>query len=561
MEPTRNQFFSNDVLWLGRQQVEFDNAVRDLPTPSVKAVAKAFGLASGSGRKASEALRGWREVLEARHGAAAVSDAYVDTRRGEIHGGELFEAWNDAVKDGAHDDLERVRTACVELFKGGVAERERLGGVKTIMMQALCDYLRVDMEGATTPGTQASRGGSQRTPASERASGVSPTAPERAQGQPEEHRDMWAWAQRVEDLLARQQTTLNAVCGEVRQLQVTQEEFARLVGQRETGGAGGAAREGGARSGETPAEQVVAAIRALDATQPSGLKWTKEHEAQRTRAWAAAGLLKGPLGDAEAAASLDLLVLVVARLKGWGAAITAKGLERDGRGWAAVWKGASLQERVQMVRDAANLSARELTVEAQRRKKGREEKREDRRQKDATQPKQEEAGAQRAAGTAPVETAGLADAMLRAFSQGQQSVGANRGPAAAHVRAGGADVRERAAAHAGAMGSRTGPVRAAGVHGAVHATDAGTGAAVWTVPGVPDTPAVQWVAVGVWSTAAAGADGVHANAAGADGVRAAAGTRGGTDDGAGRRETAAPVHLFPLREAGTHRATLHGEPG
>ncbi len=77
-----------------------------------------------------------------------------------------------------------------------------------------------------------------------------------------------------------------------------------------------------------------------------------------------------------------------------------------------MWKGASLQERVQMVRNAANLSARELTVEAQRRKK-----REDRRQKDATQPKQEEAGAQRAAGTAPVEAA-----MLRAFSQGQQSV-------------------------------------------------------------------------------------------------------------------------------------------
>jgi hypothetical protein len=237
----------------------------------------------------------------------------------------LFEAWNNALKDGAHDNLERVRTACVELFKGGVTKRERLGRVKTIMMQALGDYLRVDVEGATTPGTQASRGGSQRTPASERASG-----PERTQGQSEEQRDMWARAQRVEDLLARQQTTLNAVCGEVRQLQVTQEEFARLVGQRETGRA---AREGGARSGETPAKQVVAAIRALDATQPAGLKWTK---AQRTRAWAAAGLLKGPLGDAEAAASLDLLVLVVARLKGWGAAITAKGLERDGRGWAAM---------------------------------------------------------------------------------------------------------------------------------------------------------------------------------------------------------------------------------
>ncbi len=166
----------------------------------------------------------------------------------------------------------------------------------------------------------------------------------------------------------------------------------------------------------------MAAIRALDATQPAGLKWTREHEAQRTRAWAAAGLLKGPLGDAEVAASPDLLVLVVARLKGWGAAITAKGLERDGRGWAAMWKGASLQERVQMVCNAANLSARELTVEAQRRKKGREEKREDRRKRDATQLKQEEAGAQRAPGTAPVETAGLADAMLRAFSQGQQSV-------------------------------------------------------------------------------------------------------------------------------------------
>ena len=81
MEPTRNQFLSNDVLWLGRQQVEFDNAVRDLPTGSVKAVARAFGLACGSGRKASEALRGWREALEARHGATAVSDAYVDTRR------------------------------------------------------------------------------------------------------------------------------------------------------------------------------------------------------------------------------------------------------------------------------------------------------------------------------------------------------------------------------------------------------------------------------------------------------------------------------------------------
>ncbi len=58
-----------------------DNAVRDLPTGSVKAVARAFVLACGSGRKASEALRGWREVLEARHGAAAVSNAYVDTRR------------------------------------------------------------------------------------------------------------------------------------------------------------------------------------------------------------------------------------------------------------------------------------------------------------------------------------------------------------------------------------------------------------------------------------------------------------------------------------------------
>ncbi len=100
----------------------------------------------------------------------------------------------------------------------------------------------------------------------------------------------------MEDLLARQQTTLNAVCGEVGRLQVTQEEFARLVGQRETGVAGGVAREGGARSGETPAEQVVAAIRALDATQPSGLKWTKEHKVHRTRAWAVAGLLKGPLG-------------------------------------------------------------------------------------------------------------------------------------------------------------------------------------------------------------------------------------------------------------------------
>jgi hypothetical protein len=179
--------------------------------------------------------------LVVRHRATAVSDAYVDTRRGEIHGGKLFEVWNDVVKDGAHDDLERVRTACVELFKGGVTERERLGGVKTIMMQALGDYLRVDVEGATTPGTQASRGGSQRAPASKRASGVSPTAPERTQGQPEEQRDMWAWAQWVEDLLVRQQTTLNAVRREVRRLQVTQEEFAGSVGQRETGGAGGAA--------------------------------------------------------------------------------------------------------------------------------------------------------------------------------------------------------------------------------------------------------------------------------------------------------------------------------
>ncbi len=171
----------------------------------------------------------------------------------------------------------------------------------------------------------------------------------------------------------------------------------------------------------------------------------------------AAGLLKGPLGDAEAAALLDLLVLVVARLKGWGAAITAKGLERDGRGWAAMWKGASLQERVQMVRDVANLSARELTVEAQRRKKGREEKREDRRQKDATQPKQEEAGAQRAAGTAPVETAGLLAGP--AERDASTRVGANRGPAAAHVRAVSTDARKQAAAHAGAMGSQTGPVR------------------------------------------------------------------------------------------------------
>jgi hypothetical protein len=70
-----------------------------------------------------------------------------------------------------------------------------------------------------------------------------------------------------------------------------------------------------------------------------------------------------------------------------------------------------------MVRDAASLTARELTVEAQRRKKGREEKREDRRQKETSQPKQEDAGAQRAAGTAPLETA-----MLQAFAQGQQSM-------------------------------------------------------------------------------------------------------------------------------------------
>jgi hypothetical protein len=347
MEPTTDQFLRNDVLRLGREQIEFDNAVRDLPVDSVKAVARAFGLACSLGRKASEALCGWREVLEAQHGATAVSNAYVDMRRGEIHGNELFEAWNDAAKDGAHHDLERARTACVELFKGGITERERLGGVKTIMMEALGDYLRADMEGsrggatgATTPGAQAGLGGSQRTPASERASGVSPTAPERTQGQPGgQDKDMWAWAQHVEDMLARQQTALNAVCREVQWLQVTQEEFARLAEQRETGVAGGAAREGGAQGGETLAEQVVAAIRALDATQPSGLKWTKEHEAQRTRAWAAAGLLKGPLGEAEAAASLDLLVLVVARLKGWGAAITAKGWRRMGEDGPPSGKG------------------------------------------------------------------------------------------------------------------------------------------------------------------------------------------------------------------------------
>jgi hypothetical protein len=233
----------------------------------------------------------------------------------------------------------------------------------------------------------------------------------------------------VQGLQGAQEQLARTVFGQMQQMQGAQDQLARAVGQLEANAATGAVRSGGpqewgrggARGGDTAAEQVVAAIKVLEASPPSGLKWSRAHEAQRTKAWAAAGLLTGQLSEAEAVVSLDLLVLEVARLKGWGAALTAKGAEKDGRGWAARWKGAGLEGRLQMVREAANLPVKELTAEAQRRKQGRDEKREERKQKEAEKTRQEDVtAAQRVGGTALGSQTDLANAMLQAFAQGRE---------------------------------------------------------------------------------------------------------------------------------------------